>query len=121
VAEPAWPVEQLAAVGPLAITLPHDFRSVRVGEFMGRPAAFYLIRPRRVVVGYADASGVASTRVVTAMEIINATHQVYVSGHCHLREEKRSFRLDRIAFLMRAADGKQVLPQTEVLRWLLER
>lgn len=112
--------EQQRSLAPLTLALPYNFRSVRAGEFMGREASFYTVHDRRVIIGYRDAAGSVSTRQLTVKEVISCTCQVYISGFCHLREDARSFRLDRISFMMRGGRPEQVHPNVEVLRWLLD-
>lgn len=111
---------QQRSVAPLTLALPHNFRSVRVGEFMGRQASFYTVHDRRVIIGYRDAVRSLSTRQLTVKEVISCTYQIYISGFCFLRQEARSFRLDRISFMMRTGRPEQVHPNVEVLRWLLD-
>lgn len=119
--EATWPVDAASAsLAPLTFTLPHDFREVRIGEFMERPASFYAVHHHRVTIGYADATGAVTTRPITAIEVIACNHQQYISGFCHVRLEMRTFRLNRIAFMIRAGSAERVDANVEVLRWLLE-
>jgi len=51
----------------------------------------------RVRIAYTDGDGEASIRVIEPMRIYRARNGcTYIKAYCHLREEERTFRLDRI-------------------------
>lgn len=51
---------------------------------------------RRVRLDYQPEAGAATTRDVDPYGLVYRRGRWYVSGHCHLRRDLRSFRLDRI-------------------------
>ena len=51
---------------------------------------------RRVFIRYIDRKGDASERWITPKQILALNDYLYVVAHCHLRDDERNFRLDRI-------------------------
>ena len=51
---------------------------------------------RRLLIRYVDRKGAVSERWITPKQILALHDYLYIVGHCHLREEERNFRLDRI-------------------------
>jgi len=51
---------------------------------------------KRLFLVYVDAHGEKSERWVTPQKIIGAEDSLALVAHCHLRDERRQFRLDRI-------------------------
>lgn len=49
-----------------------------------------------VEIVYVSAEGVRSIRRVTVIEVVQGSHDLYLVAHCHMRDEERTFRLDRI-------------------------
>jgi len=55
------------------------------------------IRRRRVVnIDYVDRTGVATTRALDPIQFVHVGGRWYLQAHCHLRDDGRWFRLDRI-------------------------
>ncbi|WP_425230921.1 WYL domain-containing protein [Sphingomonas sp.] len=88
------------------------------GEFLGRAALVSRFAERRAVIGYMDASGQPTLRMVTFDELLDQNGHRYLSGYCHERFDRRHFRLDRITFMHRYGTGEHVEPAREVARWL---
>lgn len=59
---------------------------------------------KRLFIRYVDMKGVETERWITPTQILVLNDYIYVSAHCHLRGEDRSFRLDRIAEMKLADD-----------------
>ncbi len=72
---PAWPSD--------GVQLPTD-----LGE------AIY--SGRRVQITYIDKGGEKTQRWVTPIQVIGLADYVYLRAYCHLRQDERTFRLDRI-------------------------
>jgi DNA polymerase III epsilon subunit-like protein len=51
---------------------------------------------RRIFIRYVDGKGNASERWVSPKQILVLRDYLYLVAHCHLRDEERNFRLDRI-------------------------
>jgi DNA polymerase III epsilon subunit family exonuclease len=51
---------------------------------------------RRLFIRYVDRKGDASERWITPKQVLALNDYLYLVAHCHLREEERNFRLDRI-------------------------
>lgn len=51
---------------------------------------------KRVFIRYIDRKGDASERWITPKQILALNDYLYVVAHCHLRDDERNFRLDRI-------------------------
>ncbi len=49
-----------------------------------------------VAICYRDARGSESQRTITPLEAFDIQGAVYITAYCHLRQEERNFRLDRI-------------------------
>ena len=94
--------------------------SAAAAEFLSRPAIAYRFTERRAVIGYADRVGRPSLRMVTFDEVLDRNGQLYLSGYCHERFDRRHFRLDRITFMHRYGDGERLEPAREVARWMTE-
>jgi len=45
---------------------------------------------------YVDGKEKESERWITPKQVTGLVDYVYLTAHCHLREDERSFRLDRI-------------------------
>jgi DNA polymerase III epsilon subunit family exonuclease len=54
---------------------------------------------RRVFIRYVDKKGDSSERWITPKQVLALRDYIYVMAHCHLREEERHFRLDRITHI----------------------
>jgi DNA polymerase-3 subunit epsilon len=52
---------------------------------------------KSLLIRYVDKKGRETQRWITPKQILALDDYIYVSAHCHLRGEDRSFRLDRIA------------------------
>jgi DNA polymerase III subunit epsilon len=52
---------------------------------------------RRLFIRYVDKKGSQTERWITPKQILVMNDYLYVAAHCHLRDEDRYFRLDRIA------------------------
>ena len=63
-----------------------------------------LASQKRIFIRYVDKKGDESERWITPKQILVLNDYIYVSAHCHLRDEERSFRLDRIVE-MKLEDG----------------
>ena len=69
------------------------------------PAAFVLppqlqeafASNKRLFIRYVDQKGHETERWITPKQVLALKDYIYVAAHCHLRDEDRSFRLDRIA------------------------
>jgi DNA polymerase III subunit epsilon len=55
-----------------------------------------LASKRRLYICYVDQKGNQTQRWITPRQILILNDYIYLSAHCHLRGEDRSFRLDRI-------------------------
>jgi DNA polymerase III epsilon subunit family exonuclease len=72
---------------------------------LAAPAAFVLppqlqealVAKKRLFIRYVDQKGHATERWVTPNQVLVLNEYIYLATHCHLRDEDRSFRLDRIA------------------------
>ena len=51
---------------------------------------------KRLFIRYVDRKGDASERWVTPKQVLALNDYIYLVAHCHLRDEERNFRLDRI-------------------------
>jgi len=51
---------------------------------------------KRLFIRYVDQKGHATERWISPIQVLALKDYIYVSAHCHLRDEDRSFRLDRI-------------------------
>jgi DNA polymerase-3 subunit epsilon len=51
---------------------------------------------KRLFIRYVDKKGDASERWITPKQILVLNDYLYMVAHCHLRDEERNFRLDRI-------------------------
>jgi predicted DNA-binding transcriptional regulator YafY len=51
---------------------------------------------RDLFISYVDQKGQETHRRITPRQILVMQDYIYISAHCHLRGEDRSFRLDRI-------------------------
>jgi DNA polymerase III subunit epsilon len=51
---------------------------------------------KRLFIRYVDRKGEASERWITPKQILALNDYIYMVAHCHLRDEERNFRLDRI-------------------------
>jgi DNA polymerase III subunit epsilon len=51
---------------------------------------------KRLFIRYVDRKGDASERWITPKQILALNDYLYMVAHCHLRDEERNFRLDRI-------------------------
>ena len=51
---------------------------------------------KRLFIRYIDKKGNISERWITPKEVLALNDYLYVVAHCHLREDERNFRLDRI-------------------------
>lgn len=54
---------------------------------------------KRLLIRYVDRNGQPSERWVTPKQVRALNDYLYLVAHCHLRDEERSFRLDRIELL----------------------
>ncbi|HEX8323369.1 MAG TPA: exonuclease domain-containing protein [Tepidisphaeraceae bacterium] len=73
-------------------------------QIVADEVAVSLVAGQRVCITYRDATGKNSQRVVTPMYVrrIRGTQTLY--AHCHLRNEQRTFKLDRILAAIPAVD-----------------
>jgi DNA polymerase-3 subunit epsilon len=55
-----------------------------------------LISKKRLFIRYVDKKGLETERWITPKQIVDMNDYIYVAAHCHLRDEERYFRLDRI-------------------------
>jgi DNA polymerase III epsilon subunit len=51
---------------------------------------------RPICITYADRNGQQTERWITPRQVLVANEYLYLAAHCHLRDAKRHFRLDRI-------------------------
>lgn len=51
---------------------------------------------KRLQITYVDKGGKRTTRVVTPLQVMGLSDYIYLRAHCHLRNDERTFRLDRI-------------------------
>jgi DNA polymerase III epsilon subunit family exonuclease len=56
-----------------------------------------LASKKRLFIRYVDRKGDETQRWITPKQVLALDDYIYVVAHCHLREEERYFRLDRIA------------------------
>ena len=55
-----------------------------------------LARKKPLFIRYVDKKGRETRRWITPKQVLALDDYIYVSAHCHLRDQDRSFRLDRI-------------------------
>jgi DNA polymerase III subunit epsilon len=55
-----------------------------------------LASQKRIFIHYVDQQGRETQRWITPRQVLVLNDYIYISAHCHLRDEDRSFRLDRI-------------------------
>jgi DNA polymerase-3 subunit epsilon len=72
---PAWPQDE--------ISLPTDLAEAVKSR-------------RRLQLTYMDKNGERSTRQITPVDVQGLSDYIYLRAYCHLRNEERNFRLDRI-------------------------
>jgi DNA polymerase III subunit epsilon len=51
---------------------------------------------KRLFIRYVDRQGLETERWITPRQVLILQDYIYVAAHCHLRDQDRSFRLDRI-------------------------
>lgn len=51
---------------------------------------------KRLLIRYVDKKGYETERWITPKQVLVLNDTIYVAAHCHLRDEDRHFRLDRI-------------------------
>jgi DNA polymerase III subunit epsilon len=51
---------------------------------------------KRLFITYIDKEGERTERWVTPMQVLGLSDYIYLRGYCHLRNDERTFRLDRI-------------------------
>jgi len=51
---------------------------------------------KRVRITYADKNGERTVRTITPRQVIGLSDYIYLQAWCHLRNDERSFRLDRV-------------------------
>jgi DNA polymerase-3 subunit epsilon len=54
---------------------------------------------KRLFIHYVDRKGDVSERWVTPKQILALNDYLYIVAHCHLRDDERNFRLDRIEWM----------------------
>lgn len=54
---------------------------------------------RRLFIRYIDRKGDVSERWITPKQILALNDYIYMVAHCHLRDDERNFRLDRIELM----------------------
>ena len=67
---------------------------------------------KRLFIHYVDQKGNETERWITPRQVFTQKDYIYVAAHCHLRDEDRSFRLDRISE-MRLEDEISTLDKSE--------
>jgi proteasome accessory factor C len=67
---------------------------------------------KRLFIRYVDQKGYETERWITPRQVFTQKDYIYVAAHCHLRDEDRSFRLDRISE-MRLDDEISTLDKLE--------
>jgi predicted DNA-binding transcriptional regulator YafY len=55
-----------------------------------------LANKKDLFICYVDQKGNETQRRITPRQILVLRDYIYISAHCHLRDEDRTFRLDRI-------------------------
>jgi predicted DNA-binding transcriptional regulator YafY len=64
---------------------------------MARIVEEAVLSHRVVDISYEDHHGRATSRLVEPMLLVGSSEHWYLVGHCRLRDDRRAFRLDRIA------------------------
>ncbi len=83
------PLEELVSVyappvaSPAAFDLPPQLQEAFASQ-------------KRLFIRYVDQKGHTTERWITPIQVLVLNDYIYLSAHCHLRDENRSFRLDRI-------------------------
>jgi DNA polymerase III subunit epsilon len=54
---------------------------------------------KRIQITYVDKDGERTTRWITPIQVMGLADYIYLRAHCHLRNDERTFRLDRIVEL----------------------
>lgn len=70
---------------------------------------------------YSDANGVISSRVIRLKEVFPADHTLYLTGHCYLRGDDRTFRVDRILRLIDHRSGASIHNPSEFFERFVDR
>jgi predicted DNA-binding transcriptional regulator YafY len=60
---------------------------------------------RPVMMEYLDARGSRTHRAIKPLHVRRAKGELLLIAHCHLREDRRTFKLDRIVRLTRLEEG----------------
>jgi predicted DNA-binding transcriptional regulator YafY len=58
-----------------------------------------LLAKTMLAISYIDATGSETERTITPLRVEGSQEAIYLVAYCHLREEERHFRLDRILFI----------------------
>jgi len=62
---------------------------------------------KRLFIRYVDRKGDVSERWITPKQVLALNDYLYVVAHCHLRDDERNFRLDRIEQMEIARQGSK--------------
>lgn len=75
-----------------------DFRhGLATGSVKSRPVIEEALQnKKRLFIRYLDRKGEVSERWITPKQILALNDYLYMVAHCHLRDDERNFRLDRI-------------------------
>lgn len=77
--------------------LPYDPPSTSPQELNLPPVIEEALQSRRrLFIRYVDRKGAVSERWITPKQILALNETLYMVAHCHMRDEERNFRLDRI-------------------------
>jgi DNA polymerase III epsilon subunit-like protein len=68
---------------------------------------------RPVMMDYLDAGNRPTQRIIEPLEIRRFSGQAMLIAHCHLRNDRRNFKLDRIVRLTRIEAGSQTLSELD--------
>lgn len=55
-----------------------------------------ILSGKRVRINYVDKNGEQTERIITPRQVIGLADYIYLQAWCHLRNDERSFRLDRV-------------------------
>jgi predicted DNA-binding transcriptional regulator YafY len=77
-------------------------------------------RGQRVLLGYRNQRGESSERAFDCYGLVYHEERWYAVGYCHLRQEIRVFRLDRVAMLEERSERFSLPPDFDSLTYLIQ-
>jgi predicted DNA-binding transcriptional regulator YafY len=59
---------------------------------------------------YLDANQMRTQRIIDPIELRRTAGELVLIAHCHLRNDRRNFKLERIVQLTRIESGREIQP-----------